>query len=59
MADLLERERALLERLDPVAREELASALRSLVAPFDSEQTRGPEGRPAAAGSGRDETPVG
>jgi DNA-binding MarR family transcriptional regulator len=58
MADLLERERALLERLDPAAREELASALRSLVAPFDSEQARGPELRPAPAGSRRDETPI-
>jgi DNA-binding MarR family transcriptional regulator len=36
MADLLERERALLDRLDPVARDQLAAALRSLVAPFDS-----------------------
>ena len=51
MADLLERERALLEDLDPEARERLAGALRTLVAPFDS-------GGPAPAGSGRDEPPV-
>jgi DNA-binding MarR family transcriptional regulator len=50
MADLLERERALLEHLDPRARDELAAALRTLVAPFDS-------GAPAPA-SGRDETAV-
>jgi DNA-binding MarR family transcriptional regulator len=36
MADLLERERALLERLEPAARDQLAAALRALVAPFDS-----------------------
>jgi DNA-binding MarR family transcriptional regulator len=48
MADLLERERALLERLDPRARHELAAALRTLVAPFDS-------GAPA---SGRNEVPI-
>jgi DNA-binding MarR family transcriptional regulator len=52
MADLLERERALLERLDPAARDELASALRSLVAPFDSSQTRSADSRPTGpAGS--------
>jgi DNA-binding MarR family transcriptional regulator len=50
MADLLERERALLGHLDLRARDELAAALRTLVAPFDS-------GAPAPA-SGRDETAV-
>jgi DNA-binding MarR family transcriptional regulator len=55
MADLLERERALLDRLDPAAREQLASALRTLVAPFDS----GRPSEPRPATSGRDETPVG
>jgi DNA-binding MarR family transcriptional regulator len=50
MADLLERERALLEHLDPQARDELAAALRTLVAPFDS-------AAPTTA-SGRDEVPV-
>jgi DNA-binding MarR family transcriptional regulator len=46
MADLLERERALLGHLDDSARDALAAALRTLVAPFDSVR------------SGRDETPV-
>lgn len=35
-ADLLERERALLTRLDAAQREELASLLRTLLAPFDA-----------------------
>jgi DNA-binding MarR family transcriptional regulator len=54
MADLLERERALLDQLDPLARDELASALRTLVAPFDSVSSAEP--RPAP--SGRDEAAV-
>jgi DNA-binding MarR family transcriptional regulator len=49
MADLLERERALLRHLDPEARDQLAAALRTLVAPFDSGSGRG---------SGPDEPPV-
>jgi hypothetical protein len=36
MADLLERERALLHRLDADARDQLAAALRTLVGPFES-----------------------
>jgi len=57
MADLLEREHALLEHLDDAARERLAAALRTLVAPFDSGGTGG-IGTVADAGSGRDETTV-
>jgi DNA-binding MarR family transcriptional regulator len=36
MADLLERERALLQQLDADSRDQLAAALRTLVGPFDS-----------------------
>ncbi len=50
MADLLERERALLDHLEPADRDALADALRTLVAPFDS-------GTPSA-GSGPDEAAV-
>ncbi|MFL6098614.1 MAG: MarR family winged helix-turn-helix transcriptional regulator [Actinomycetales bacterium] len=57
MADLLERERALLEHLDDRARERLAAALRTLVSPFDSGGSAG-SGTAAGAGSGRDETTV-
>jgi DNA-binding MarR family transcriptional regulator len=41
MADLLERERALLGALDPDALSGLAAALRTLVRPFDSAATPG------------------
>jgi DNA-binding MarR family transcriptional regulator len=46
MADLLERERALLQHLDATRREELAAALRTLVGPFDSGSNAG---RPESA----------
>jgi DNA-binding MarR family transcriptional regulator len=47
MADLLERERALLQQLDAGAQDQLAAALRTLVGPFDS---GAPRGRPGPAG---------
>jgi DNA-binding MarR family transcriptional regulator len=54
MADLLERERSLLAHLDDPARDALAAALRTLVAPFDSPRTPAP----STPASGRDEAPV-
>jgi DNA-binding MarR family transcriptional regulator len=55
MADLLERERALLHTLDPVEREALAAALRTLVGPFDSGR---PSGRAGLAGPGDPAAPA-
>jgi len=56
MADLLERERSLLQALDPGERSVLAAALRTLVGPFDSGR---PSGRPGLPDPGdRDESVV-